>query len=146
MASKEFVAVSWSANQVIDEDSLDQINDNTVYLRNQMVDGKYMHDNNGVTDLGIKILCGRKVLTPRKSDTALLRVGFTKMFTPNSSPIITTSITSPGPVMFFHIINGINTLHPNHQGFEVKVNVAATKAKNDVFSKSIFINWIAMGY
>lgn len=146
MAVKEFVAVSWTANQIIDEDSLDQLNDNTVYLRNQSVDGRYMHLNNGVTDTGIKILCGRKQITPRKSDTALVRIGFAKMFTPDSAPVVTTSITSPGAVKFFHVINGINRLHPNHQGFEVKVNVYADTRKNDRFAKSIFVNWIAMGY
>lgn len=146
MATREFVAVNWTANQVIDEDSLDQLNNNTVYLRDQSVDGKYMHLNNGVTDIGIKILCGRKQITPRKSDTALVRIGFAKMFTPDSAPVVTTSLTSPSAVKFFHVINGINRLHPNHQGFECKVNVYADTKKNDRFAKSIFVNWIAMGY
>jgi hypothetical protein len=146
MAVKEFVAVNWTANQVIDEDSLDQINNNTVFLRNQMVDGKYMHLNNGVVDIGLKILCGRKEITPRKSDTATVRVGFAKLFTPDSTPIVTTSLVSPGQMQFFSIISGINRLHPNHQGFECKVNAFYTKDKNDQFKKSIFVNWIAMGY
>lgn len=146
MAQREFVAVSWSGNQIIDEDSLDQLNSNTVYLRNQSVNGKYQHLNNGVVDVGIKMLCGRKQITPRKSDTALVRVGFAKMFTPNSTPVVTTSLTSPGAVKFFTVINGIGRLHPNHQGFECKVNVYADKRKNDRFAKSVFVNWIAMGY
>ena len=146
MATKEFVAVNWTANQIIDEDSLDQLNSNIVYLRNTKVEGKYMHLNNGVVDKSIKILCGRRQITPRKSDTAIVRVGFAQMFTPNSTPIITTSLVSPGPVKFFHIINGINRLHPNHQGFEAKVNVYADSKKNDQFTESIFVNWIAMGY
>jgi hypothetical protein len=146
MATKEFVAVNWTANQVIDEDSLDQLNNNTVYLRNQAVDGKYQHLNNAVVDIGLKILCGRKQITPRKTDTAVVRIGFAKMFTPDSAPVVTTSLTSPGPVKFFSVINGINRLHPNHQGFECKVNVYADTKKNDTFAKSIFVNWIAMGY
>lgn len=146
MAVKEFVAVTWTANQIIDEDSLDQLNSNMVYLRNQGVNGKYLHLNNGAVDTGIKILCGRRQITPRKSDTALVRIGFGKMFTPDSAPVITTSLTSPGAVKFFTVINGINRLHPNHQGFECKVNVAADSRKNDKFAKSIFVNWIAMGY
>lgn len=146
MAEKEFVAVNWTANQVIDEDSLEQLNDNMVHLRNTAVDGAYMHLNNGVTTTGIKILCGRKQITPRKSDTALVRVGFAKMFTPDSNVVVTTSLTSPGAVKFFHVINGINRLHPNHQGFEAKVNVYADVKKNDRFAKSIYVNWIAMGY
>lgn len=146
MAKKEFVAVNWTANQILDEDSLDQMNSNLVWLRNNKVEGRYMHLNNGVVDQSVKILCGRKQITPRKEDTAIVRIGFAKLFTPDSIPVITTSIVSPGPVKFFHIINGINRLHPNHQGFECKVNVNADKEKNDQFVNSIFINWIAMGY
>lgn len=146
MADKEFVAVSFTANQILDEDTFNQMNENDVYLRNQQVNGKYMHLNNGVTDIGIKLLAGRKQITPRKSDTAVVRVGFAKMFTPDSIPIITTEIVSPSAVKFFKAINGIGRLHPNHQGFECKVNVYAGKEKNDRFAKSIFINWIAVGY
>src|SRR6476646_1295557 len=146
MANRDFVAVNFTANQLLDEDSLDQLNTNIVYLSNQAVDGKYMHLNNGVVDIGLKILCGRKQITPRKNDTALVRIGFAKHFTPDSAPIITTSLVSPGPVKFFSVINGIGRLHPNHQGFECKVNVNADTKKNDMFKSSIFVHWIAMGY
>lgn len=144
--ANEFVAVNWSPGQMIDEDSLDQINSNAVYLRNQAVDGKYMHLNNGVTDINIKLLCGRKEITPRRSDTAAVRIGFAKMFAPDSSPVITTSITSPSQAKIFSVINGIGRLQPNHQGFECKVQVSADTKANDKIAKSIFINWIAMGY
>lgn len=146
MSNNEFVAVSWSGGQIIDEDSMDQLNDNTVYLRNQSIDGKYQNLNNSVVDTGIKMLCGRKEITQRDSDTVTTRIGFSQIFTPNSTPIITTSLTSPSFVKFFTIIHGIDRLHPNHQGFECKVNVYADKKKNDKFSSSIFVNWIAMGY
>ena len=146
MAGKEFVAVNWNQGQLIDEDTLDQINSNITYLRNQMVDGRYMHLNNGVVDLGLKMLCGRAIITPKKSDTAVVRVAFAKIFTPNSVPVVTTSITSPGQVHFFSVISGIGQTHPNHQGFECKVNLAAEHKKNDKITKPIFINWIAMGY
>lgn len=146
MANRQFVAVNWTANQLIDEDSMDQVNSNLVWMRNHKVEGKYQHLGNSTTEVGLKILCGRRQITPRKNDTAIVQVGFTKIFTPDSIPVITTSIVSPSQVNFFTIINGINRLHPNHQGFECKVNVAATKKANDKIQKSIFINWIAMGY
>lgn len=146
MANNEFVAVSWAPGQVVDEDSLDQMSDNLTYLRNEAVDGKYMHLNAGTTSIGLKILCGRKIITPRKADTAIVRVGFAKMFTPDSVPVITTSIVSPSQAQIFHVINGIGRLHPNHQGFECKVNIAATNKKNDKIAKALYINWIAMGY
>lgn len=146
MANKEFIAVNWTANQIIDEDSMDQVNSNLVWMRNHKVEGKYQHLNNATTEIGLKILCGRKQITPRRSDTAIVQVGFTKLFTPGSTPVITTSITSPAQVNFFTVINGIGRLQPNHVGFECKVNVAANRKKFDKIAKSIFINWIAMGY
>lgn len=147
MASREFVAVTWSPDQLVDEDSLDQINSNLIFLRNQMVNGGYMHLNNGVTSTGIKMLCGRKIIAPVKSDTASARVAFAKMFTPDSVPVITTAVNSPGgKVKIFSVISGIGQDQPNHQGFEVKVNVAADSASKDVISKPLYINWIAMGY
>lgn len=146
MASKEFVAVSFSPNQLIDEDTLDQMNNNLVYLRDQAIDGKYQHLNGGATDKGIKMLCGRAVIAPRKGDTAKQRVNFARMFTPDSVPVITTSITSTHQTRIFETIAGIGRVHPNHQGFEVTVNVAAEKEKNDKISRKIYINWIAMGY
>lgn len=146
MASKEFVAVSWSPGEMIDEDSMDQMNNNITYLRNQSVDGRYMFLNNGVVDTGIKLLCGRKIITPRGSDTATVRVGFAKMFTPNITPVITTSIVSPSQPRITHIINGIGRLQPNHQGFECTVNVIADVKKNDKIARALYVNWIAMGY
>lgn len=146
MANKEWVAVSFSPHQALDVDTMEQMNSNIIWLKNHAIDGKYMHLNNGVTDIGLKILCGRKQITPRKSDTAIVRIGFAKMFTPDSIPVITYSLVTPGAVKFWHGMNGIDRLHPDHRGFEVKVNVAADKKKNDKFAKSVFINWIAVGY
>lgn len=146
MANKSFVAVNWTPSQVIDEDSLDQMNNNIIVLRNQKVEGKYQHQNGGIVDTGVKILCGRGQITPRAADTATIRIGFANMFTPDSQPIISTSIVSPGHAKFFHVINGINGLHPNHQGFDCKVVVYADSKKNSKFTDSIFIHWVAMGF
>jgi|SRR6478609_6213265 len=147
MANNAFVAVTWNPQQLIDEDTLDQINNNLLFLRNQMIDGSYMHLNNGVTNIGIKMLCGRKLIAPRDGDTATARVSFAKMFTPDSIPVITTSLVVPsGKVNIDHIINGIGQDHPNHQGFEVKVNVTLNKKKQDKLNKPVYLNWMAMGY
>ena len=146
MASKEFVAVTWSPQQLIDEDTLDQINNNLIYLRNQSVNGAYMNLNNGVTDVGIKLLCGRKMIAPRAGDTAVVTVSFAKLFTPGTVPVITTSITSAdGKVKIFSVINGIGQDQPSHQGFQCKVNLAVDNKKKDKITKPLYVNWIAMG-
>lgn len=147
MASKDFVAVSWTADQIIDEDTLDQINNNLVWLRNNSVQGKYTHLNGAVTGTGVKMLCGRKMLTAPKSDRVTGQVKFGQVFTAGTIPVITTSIVSPsGKSALDHILMGIDDNQPNHQGFKVKVVVNAGKKKQDNLAKPIYINWIAMGY
>lgn len=145
MASTEFVAVTWQPNQLIDEDSLDQISNNLIFLRNQMVDGKYMQLNSGVTDTGLKLLCGRALITPRNSDTATVRINFASMFTVGTVPVVTTSITSSNRIKIFHTIRGIGSFHPNHQGFEAKVNLDYDSKKKDKIKSTLCVNWIAMG-
>ena len=110
-----------------------------------MVDGKYMHLTSGVTDTGIKLLCGRGLITPRNSDSATLRIHFASMFTTGTAPVVTTSVTSGNKVKIFHTINGIGAFHPNHQGFEAKVNLYYDSAKKDKIKNTLCINWIAMG-
>lgn len=148
MADKDFVAVNWTSRQLIDEDSLDQISNNLVYLRDTMTTGAYMHDNAGLTTNGLKILSGRKQVSPVKDDTVNVRVSFASIFTPNSKPVVTTSICSPsGKANFAHIIYGLNDGdEPNHQGFRVKIVANYTKDKLDKIDKVLYVNWIAMGY
>lgn len=146
MASTEFVAVNWQPNQLIDEDSLDTISNNLTYLRNSMVTGKYMQLNSGAsTTTGIRMLCGRALIAPRNSDRATIRVHFSQSFTAGTNPVVTTSITSGAKTHIFHVINGIGSFHPDHQGFEAKVELYYDSNKKDKIKSTLAINWIAMG-
>lgn len=146
MASTEFVAVSWQPNELIDEDSLDQISNNLTFLRNQMIDGKYQQlEGGGIVDIGIKMLCGRSLVAPRKSDTATITINFANMFTPNTQPVVTTSLTSASKVQIYHVINGIGRFHPSDQGFQAKVQVTSNSNKKVKIQQNICVNWIAMG-
>lgn len=146
MASTEFVALSWQPNQLLDEDTMDTISNNMMFLRNQMVDGKYINIKSGaVTDTGLKLMCGRGLITPRSSDSATLRVNFASMFTAGTNPVVVTSITSANKTHIFHVINGIGQFHPNHQGFEAKVELDYDSKKKDKIKSTICVNWIAMG-
>src|SRR6478735_3056089 len=115
MASSEFVAVTWNPQQLLDEDTLDQINNNILYLKDQSVDGLYMGPYGGLVSNGIKLLCGRKTIPARDSDQASAQVGFASIFTPNIEPIVTTSITAPGiRALLTHVIDGIGTDQVTH--------------------------------
>lgn len=145
MASTEFVAVTWQPNQLLDEDTLDTISNNLIYLNNKMINSKYTQLNGGISDSGIKLLCGRALITPQSGDTANIRVNFASIFTAGTNPVVTTSITSANKVKVFHIINGIGQLHPNHIGFDCKVNLDYDSKKKDKIKSTMCVNWIAMG-
>lgn len=147
MASSEFVAVTWNPQQLLDEDTLDQINNNILFLKEQSVDGTYMHLDGGIVSTGIKVLCGRKTIPARDSDQASATIGFATMFSPTCTPIVTTSIVAPGiRALLTHVIDGIGTDHPTHQGFQVRIRQNGASKKNDKINKPIYLNWIAMGY
>jgi hypothetical protein len=146
MASKEFVPVSITPGELIDEDTLAQMNNNITYLRDQMVDGIFQHTNGGGTSTGIKILAGRIAIKPRAGDDARAKVKFLRMFTPGCQPIVTTSVTSTHQPNIFVTIEGDGQVHPDHNGFVGIVNIAAEKKKQDKIARKIYINWIAVGY
>lgn len=145
MPSKYFTAVNWSPGQLIDEDSLDQMNNNEVYLRDQMVDGKYMFDWGGQVDTGIKLLGGRVYIPPQQVTVTYGTVAFPQFFTPESQPIITTSLLAPSECVFDHIVYGIGTYFPDHRGFQFKIKVNEAYPRK-VFSQPMYFQYHAMGY
>lgn len=152
MAANEFVAVNWTARQLIDEDAMDQINSNLVYLKNAMTTGAYTGSNTEVrVDQGLKMVCGRKLIaTGESEDTANVRVGFpSNLFSAGTSPIVTTSLACPAGVTgLTSVIYGPDgNDHPTHQGFRIKLHAAPTgDAKKANLKKAVYVNWIAMGY
>ena len=146
MASKEFVAVSWSPGQLVEEDTLDQMNNNITYLRDQMVDGQYQHRLGGLTDTNIKLLCGYATIPPNKANTATTSVSFSKMFSPNSYPVVTASVIGTKNRNIDLTLGGIGQTFPNHQGFYAKVYVGDIGKVVGQIHGTIYIMWIAMGY
>lgn len=146
MPSKYFTPVNWSPGQLIDEDSLDQMNNNEVYLRDQMVDGKYMFDWGGQVDTGIKMMCGRVYLPPNGNITVTYgTVAFPQMFTPESQPIITATLLSQEQCAHEYIVRGIGTFFPDHRGFQFKVRISQAYAKKTL-DQPLYFMWMAMGY
>lgn len=146
MVSKNFTPVNWSNGQLIDEDSLDQINNNEVYLRDRSVQGKYMFDWGASVDQGIKVMAGRIYIPAQNVEVVYGTVGFPQLFTPDIQPIVVTNILSPGQNKFMHIVYGIGTYFPDHRGFQFKINVRAGQSDNQVFSNPIYLQYHALGY
>lgn len=147
MANEQFVAVNWNPAQLVDEATLDQLNANMVFLKNQMVDGKYQHANTAsVVDIGLKVLGGRMVMNPNaKAPYSDKTVTFAGHFTANSRPHITTGILSVHERQIICTYIGIGKAEVDHRGFTARcTNVS--NAKKPKFPTAVHVAWIALGY
>lgn len=137
----EFVAVNWENMQLIDEDSLDQINNNVNWLKDHSLTGQYQLTNGGTISTGLKILAGKTEIASAGKPQAYQEVYFAKAFTINSSPVVTASFYSTDRVSAFNIYGLDDTTTLDHRGFKIFAE------KNDYsgYGKNSFLNWIAVG-
>jgi hypothetical protein len=141
-ASTEFIAVNWNANQLIDEDSLDQINNNVNWLKNNSLTGSYQTATGYPISQGLKILTGKSTIPGQGQIDLYQDVYFAKSFTPNSSPVVTATAwchTHISPLNIFGL-DGSSTI--DHRGFRVHMYSVV----NGAYTVNPIINWIAIGY
>lgn len=142
-----FKAINWVPNEVIGERKFDQMTDNAEWLYNNTPRAVYTLPGGLRRAEGVKIASGRVIIAKQvKRDSATTTVRFGNFFTVRCEPIITTGIVAEHQTRIFCVINGIGRLQPDHRGFNVGVNIAAERAKNDKISRSFYITWQAMGY
>jgi len=147
VVGKQFIPISFSPGQLLDEDTLDQMAANELFLRDASVDGKYVNEYGAIVDNNIKLMCGMTIIPPQNVSVVYGTVAFPAMFTPGvMGPTIATSILSPGQNKFMHVVYGIGQYYPDHRGFQFKINVRAGQDDNAIFSDTIMLQWIAMGY
>ena len=141
-----YKAVNFTPNEIIGGNKIRQISDNSDWLRDNTPRAMYSLPGGLMRAQGIKIASGRAIISKRNRDSAVVEVRFGNFFTTRCEPNITTGIISQGQTRIFCNISGIGRLVPDHRGFQVGVNVDATKKKKDKISKSIYVAWSAMGY
>jgi hypothetical protein len=96
---------------------------------------------------GIRLAGGRAVIAPRKASSAVVTVTFANMFSPGCAPIITLGIVSTEQGRVFCNINGIGAkVIPDERGFDLGVHLDEKTAANNVLRRTIYVNWLAMGY
>lgn len=146
MASTPFKIIQWSPSEIISDSRMDNINSNLSWLYDNTPRGLYTLPGGARKTTNIKIAAGRVAIPPTKSDNASASVRFGNFFSSGSQPIITTGIVSDFQRKIFCAINGFGELQPDHTGFQVFVNVAASKESNDYISSRFYITWQALGY
>ena len=142
-----YVDVSWGTNEPLDTNKLNTMAQNVDYLFKRMPK-VYFNAYNAQRDIGVKIACGVATIPPTSNYSTTVTVYFGTFFTPGSQPIITTSITSSYNRRVIDTINGIsgNAAMPDHRGFIAHIAAVEFNDKTNALSKTMHLNWIAMGY
>ena len=146
MAATPFKIIQWSPSDIITDDRLHNINSNLTWLHDKTPRGMYTLPGGARKDTNIKIAAGRVAIPATKSQNASASVRFGNFFSTGCQPIVTTGIVSDFQRKLFCAINGFGQLQPDHTGFQVFVNVAATLDKNDYIASTFYITWQALGY
>lgn len=148
MAVTPYRAVEFKRDDVITKTTLDQVQSNMQWINDNTPRGRFVRHNDEILDEKLVILAGRKrVRRMPKKDMANAKVRFGRAFSPRCSPHVTTSVVAEKQRRIFCIVNGPGgRLTVNSEGFEIKVNVAAEKKKNDKIKEPIWVHWHAFGY
>lgn len=141
-----FKAINWSPNELVGENKMDQMSENSTWLFKNTPRAVYTLPGGLRRTEGIRIASGRVMIARSDSDQATAMVRFGNFFSARCEPIITTGIVSDPMRKIFAVHNGIGQLQPDHRGFQVAVNIDASLKVNDKIARSFFITWQAIGY
>lgn len=145
MTTTAFKAVSFSPNELISDPKMDIITDNEDFLfRNTP---RAIYTLPGIARVeGVRFASGRALISRSVSDSASVDVTFGNYFSNGCQPIITNGIISDNQTQVFCVVHGIGKIIPDHTGFRIEVNIAATNKKLDKIARGFYVTWTAMGY
>src|SRR6478752_1045795 len=85
--------ISWSPNDPITDDKMNNMVNNDNLLKQNMVQGRY-RGYSKTRDDGIRLMGGLALITARKAANATVGVNFAGFFTQGCRPIVTTGTIS----------------------------------------------------
>ena len=145
MANTSFKILSWSDDELITTDKLDDMVSNIEWVRDNMVSGNYAAFNKSKKD-GVKIMAGITQITKQGNQSATKQVNFNSFFNPLAKPIVTISAVSSHQRRIFTTLSGIGKPFPDGRGFTAHVYIEAEKAANKKITHDFYISWIAVGW
>lgn len=134
MAVTQFVELSWSPDQIVEEDMLQQINDNTVWLRDNMVIASI---GTAASTNRVKIICG-KVTIP--STISYGGGKFSNAFASTPLPNVTLGLETNS-----NLRTAMNMTKVDESGFTVRVDFFGTDGKRPRTRPRAIVHWQAMG-
>lgn len=145
MPSLPYKVISWNPFELITEDKMNQDAYNVHWLYENTPRVIYTSPSVNRT-VGIKIACGRVEFQKKKTDIAEVNVSFGGYFSTGCMPVVTTGTVTNGQHKIWVALSGHTQLHPNENGFRIKIEVAAVHKKQDQILKPFWVHWMAMGY
>lgn len=145
MAVGSYTPISWQPGELITEYKMDAIGQNMEYLNERSVKGLYNAHNANVRN-NVKIAAGVATIEPDANGVVGKDVYFGDFFTTGCRPVVVGTIVSDS-VRRVHMTQfGLAGLWPDHNGVRFAIRVDEYNTANNAITKSIFVNWIALGY
>lgn len=142
MAVTQYKAVTWSPNELISNDKMNQLSTNMDWLAQNTP--RAMYSISGLkTQQGIKIVGGMAFCpASSKAPSEHATVTFSGFFSPNCMPIITTGLVTIPQGNIGVYIKGLSGLKPDARGFDIYVRRHVGKN----IPRSFYVSWQALGY
>lgn len=146
MSSTPYKAVSFSKDDVLMKNDMDQINNNIQWINENTPRGILTNQGTSVQkDVSTLILGGATVIRRKpKATSSLVPVRFGGYFAPGSSPYVTTGLVSDKKTDVFCVVNGPGrSLGPTYVGFDI--SVATNEGGKDYLKRDMWVFWHAFG-
>jgi hypothetical protein len=142
MTATPYKPISWNARELISDDKMAQLANNSQWLFENTPRTNY--NAYGVARAtGVKIACGIQIFAASKVAYQTRPVYFNNFFSAAAHPVVTTGIIG-FQRRIFCIINGLGVLHPDNRGFEITVE--AESASVNKIERAFYVTWMAMGF
>lgn len=134
MAATQFVELSWSPDQIVEDDMLQQINDNTVWLRDNMVIASI---GSAASTNRVKIICGKVSIA---SAVSYGGAKFSNAFASTPIPNVTLGLQVNTTLR-----TAMNMTKVDESGFTVRVDIFDVNGRRPRTRPACIVHWQAMG-
>lgn len=146
MAVSSYRPTSWVDNDPLFTQKLNQMTSNDQYLYENSA--KILYKAHGVTRTqGVKVASGIQTVTPAEGVWTVQNVYFGSFFTVGARPVVVATLLHNNEGEHHLSVHGIATQFPDHRGFEFALGSdRKSNSKPNKFTRTLWINWIAVGY
>lgn len=146
MASTPYRPISFSPDEAITDDKINQAMNNVQWLF-ENTPRMYYNAFGLKKTSGIKILTGVGVVPATKSTLSSTTVYFGTFFSQGCSPVVVaTPVRNAGPVRFETCVSGIGQTYPDHRGCRLHISTDERLATSNYHPRALPVNWIAVGW